>query len=228
MSYRYETHMHTAEGSRCARAPAADSVRYYRDMGFDGICVTDHFLTGNTTVPKELGWRRRVEMFCRGWENAVEEGEKCGLKVFFGWEHADKGTDFLTYGLDKAWLLENEGVERMSLTDYLEFVRREGAFVAHAHPFREDFYIPVLQLLPRQVDAVEIINANRRDFENERAAEYARNYALPVLAGSDNHSAAAQKRLCGIETDEPIADAAAFVQVLRSGAYRIFDTGKQG
>ena len=166
-------------------------------------------------------------MFCRGFELAAEAGEKLGLKVFFGWEYADQGSDFLTYGLDKAWLLEMEGLLSMSITDYLNFVRREGAFVVHAHPFREDFYIPRIQLMPRQVDAVEAVNANRKDFENERAAEYARNYGLPVINGSDNHHAVKQKRLCGIETEAPIDDTAAFVQVLRSGAYRCFDTGKE-
>ncbi len=224
MSYRYETHMHTAEGSRCARATAEEQVRFYKDMGFDGICVTDHFLGGNTTVPPELSWKRKIEMFCAAYEMAAEAGAKLGLKVFFGWEYADKGTDFLTYGLTKEWLLENEGLLQMSITNYLDYVRREGAFVAHAHPFREDFYIPCIQLMPRQVDAVEIVNANRKDFENYRAAEYARNYGLPALAGSDNHTAEKQKRLCGIETDTPIADGADFLRVLRSGEYRIFDT----
>ncbi len=227
MSCRYETHMHTAEASRCARASAEEQVRFYKDMGFDGICVTDHFLGGNTTVPPELPWKLKIERFCRGWELAAEAGEKLGLKVFFGWEYADQGSDFLTYGLDKAWLLEMEDFIRMSITDYLDFVRREGAWVVHAHPFREDFYIPRIQLMPRQVDAVEVLNANRKDFENERAAEYARNYGLPALAGSDNHHAGKQKRLCGIETDEPIADGADFLRVLRSGKYRIFDTGKE-
>ena len=229
MSYRYETHMHTAECSRCARASAAEQVHFYRDMGYDGICITDHFLTGNTTVPRELSWKRRVELFCRGWELAAEEGEKAGLKVFFAWEHADlgRGTDFLTYGLDKAWLLENEGITDMNIKDYLDFVRREGAFVVHAHPFREDFYIPCIQLMPRQVDAVEILNANRKDAENERAAYYAESYGLPAIAGSDNHTAEKQKRLCGIETEKPIEDMVGFVSVLRSGSFRIFDTREE-
>ncbi len=226
MSYRYEPHMHTAECSRCARATAAEQVRFYKDMGYDGICITDHFLGGNTTVPAELSWRRKIDMFCRGWELAAEEGEKVGLKVFFAWEYADKGkgTDFLTYGLDKAWLLENEGIVEMSVNAYLDFVRREGAFVAHAHPFREDFYIPFIQLMPRQVDAVETINANRKDQENERAAWYAQSYGLPAIAGSDNHTAGGQKRLCGIETDAPVEDMAGFTALLRSGNYRLFDT----
>ncbi len=226
MKYRYETHMHTAEGSRCARATAEEQVRFYKDQGFDGICVTDHFLGGNTTVPPELCWPKKIEMYCHSYELAAEAGEKLGLKVFFGWEYADQGSDFLTYGLDKAWLLEMEGLLSMTITDYLDFVRSQGAFVVHAHPFREDFYIPRIQLMPRQVDAVETVNAGRKDFENERAAEYARNYGLPAIYGSDNHHASKQKRLCGIETETPITDGADFLRVLKSGAYSCFDTGK--
>ena len=64
MSYRYETHMHTAECSRCARATAEEQVRFYKGMGFDGICVTDHFLGGNTPAPPELSWRKKIELFC--------------------------------------------------------------------------------------------------------------------------------------------------------------------
>lgn len=226
MKYRYETHMHTAEGSRCARAFAEEQVRFYKEQGYSGICITDHFLGGNTTVPAELNWKKKIEMFCEGWEKAKELGDKLGLQVFFGWEFANEGTDFLTYGLDKAWLLENDNIDKMSISNYLEYVRRQGAFVAHAHPFREDFYIPRIQLMPRQVDAVEIINANRKDFENELAAQYAKNYGLPALAGSDNHTAGKQKRLAGIETDEPIRDDADFLRVLKSGAYSIFDTAQ--
>jgi len=115
----------------------------------------------------------------------------------------------------------------MSITDYLDFVRSQGAFVAHAHPFREDFYIPRIQLMPRQVDAVEAVNANRKDFENERAAEYARNYGIPVIYGSDNHHAGKQKRLCGIETETPIRSGKDFLRVLKSGEYSCFDTAAE-
>ena len=224
MSYRYETHCHSAESSRCARATAEDQVRFYLDQGFDGLFITDHFLGGNTTAPAALSPRRQLEIFLRGYDRAREAGEKLGLKVFFGWEFAHLGCDFLTYGLSRQWLLENEGLEKMDIGAYLDYVRREGAYVVHAHPFREDFYIPYIQLLPRRVDAVEILNANRKEFENRMAALYAENYGLPALAGSDNHHAAGQKRLCGIETEEPLQSEQDFIRLLRSGEYRIFDT----
>lgn len=228
MSYLYETHCHTRESSRCGKAAAEETVRFYKDQGYDGIFVTDHFLGGNTTAPAELSWRRRIDIFCGGWAAAREAGEKLGLKIFFGWEFANRGTDFLTYGLDRAWLLDNENLDKMDIGDYLRYVRGQGAYVVHAHPFREDFYIPCIQLMPRLVDAVEVVNANRKEFENARAAEYAQNYGLPVFAGSDNHDAGRQKRLCGVETDAPLSSEADLIAALRAGAYRIFDRPNRG
>ena len=227
MSWRYETHCHTGEASRCARVPAEEQVRYYHSLGFDGIIITDHFLGGNTTAPAQLGWKRRIEILCSGYKNARAEGKRLGLKVFFGWEFAHLGCDFLTYGLSPEWLLENENLDQMPIVDYLQYVRREGALVIHAHPFREAPYIPYIQLLPRQVDGVEILNACRKDFENERAAEYARAYGLPVFAGGDNHSAAKQTRLCGIETEEPLESIRDFIRVFRAGEYRMFDSREE-
>lgn len=224
MSYRYETHCHTREASRCGRASGAEEVRFYRSMGFDGIIITDHFLGGNTTAPAQLGWKRKIEILCSGYRNALEEGQKLGLKVFFGWEFAHQGCDFLTYGLSPEWLLENEDLDKVPINEYLRYVRAEGALVIHAHPFREAMYIPAIQLFPRLVDGVEIINSNRTDFENERAAEYARAYGLPVFAGGDNHSADKQKRLSGLETERPLEDIGDFIRCFRAGEYRLFDT----
>ncbi len=223
MSYRYETHCHTRESSRCGKASGAEQARFYHSLGYDGIIVTDHFLGGNTTAPAFLGWRRRVEILCSGYYRTLEEGQKLGLKVFFGWEFAHLGCDFLTYGLSPEWLLENEDLDKLPIGEYLAYVRREGALVIHAHPFREAPYIPYIQLLPRQVDGVEIPKACRTENENERAAEYAKNYGLPVFAGGDNHTAAAQKRLCGIDTPEPIDSLQDFIRLFRTGSFTLFD-----
>lgn len=222
MQYLYETHMHTSQVSRCAGAPAEEQVRFYKSKGFDAVIITDHFLGGNTTVPESLPWNERIELFCRGYELAAEEGKKIGLKVFFGWEFAHLGCDFLTYGLDKQWLLAHPDIEKLDINSYLDLVRSEGAYVVHAHPFREDFYIPYIQLLPRKVDAVEVLNAGRKDFENERAAEYAKNYGLRVSAGSDNHVAGRQKRLCGIATERELNSLADITDAIKTGKCELF------
>ena len=52
-------------------------VRFYRYL------CNRPLLNGNTTVPKDPPWEIKVELFCRGFENAYEEGRKIGLDVFF-------------------------------------------------------------------------------------------------------------------------------------------------
>lgn len=222
--YKYETHLHTSEVSACARASAAEQVEFYAESGYAGIIVTDHFLNGNTTVPREgLTWKEKIEKFCEGYANALREGKKVGLDVFFGWEASYGGTDFLTYGLSPSWLLRNEHIMDMPYWDYLDYVRDEGGLVVHAHPFREAAYIKGgIKLMPRKVDVIEIINANRTEFENRMAKEFAKNYGLAPFAGSDNHSAYAQKKLAGIKTKERIENIIDFIDIIQCGEYKIF------
>ncbi len=223
---RYETHCHTAESSACASAPAVKQVQFYRSRGFRGIIVTDHFLNGNTTAPAELPWEERVEILCSGYENAKKEGDRIGLDVFFGWEYGHYGADFLTYGLDKAWLLKHPEVMELHPNDYFDLVRKEGGFVSHAHPFREDWYIDMIRLFPRKCDGCEVINSCRKPLENEMARIYADKYGMIYTAGSDNHHAN-QSRLSGIETDETVRDIHHFIGILKAGNYRIFDENDQ-
>lgn len=216
-------HLHTSEISRCASILAKEQIRTYKNQGFTGVCVTDHFLNGNTSVPRELSWKERITLFCKGFEAAKKEGEKCGVDVFFGWEYSYRGTDFLTYGLDKEWLLAHPEIMQMNTKDYCDFVRGQGGFVVQAHPFREARYIEMIRLLPRQVDGVEVLNANRTDFENERADEYADNYNLIKLAGSDNHTGR-QPRLCGISSDIKFSSIQELISAVKSGKTSLFIT----
>ncbi len=57
--FKYETHTHTSEVSKCSRITAVELVRFYKRCGFSGICITDHFLNGNTLVPKQLPWAEK-------------------------------------------------------------------------------------------------------------------------------------------------------------------------
>ncbi len=222
--YKYETHLHTAEVSACARARAEEQVSFYAELGYSGIIVTDHFLNGNTTVKKEgLSWKEQIERFCEGYLSALAAGKKLGIDVFFGWEYTFLGTDFLTYGLSPSWLLNNPQIMDMLHWDYCNFVRDEGGMIIHAHPFREAGYIKEIRLIPRNVDGVEILNANRTDFENGQAKQYAEAYGLIKTAGTDNHIAYMQKKLAGIKTKEKINSIQEFIDIIKQGKYKIFN-----
>ncbi len=214
--FLYETHAHTEEGSKCASISARDLVRFYRDRGVKGICITDHFFNGNSAVPANLPWAEKVNLLCLGYEHAAEEGARIGIDVFLGWEYSLFGTDFLTYGLDKAWLLRHPELLELSVNDYCALARKDGALIIHAHPFREAWYIDMIRLVPRSVDGVEVVNANRTEFENARAEEYAANYGLLRIGGSDNHTGP-QPQLAGIGVDRPLKDVQDMIAAIRSG-----------
>lgn len=74
MSYLYEVHLHTNAASACARSAGSEYISYYKNLGYDGIIVTDHFFNGNCCVPKDLPWDERVDIFCSGYEDARAEG----------------------------------------------------------------------------------------------------------------------------------------------------------
>lgn len=180
-------HAHTSEASQCSQISAELLVDFYKKAGYTGLVITDHFFNGNTAVPKDLPWKERVDLFTKGYENALKRGKEVGLDVFFGFEISMLGTDFLIYDIDKNWLLEHEDCDKMRVGDFCDIVHESGGFVVQAHPFRELSYIEMIRLIPRKVDAVEIINSCNTDFENRMADNYADNYSLHKFCGSDNH-----------------------------------------
>lgn len=188
MIYKYETHLHTREASACASASGAEQARRYKELGYDGIMVTDHFFNGNTAIREYKDWEDRVRQYCAGYRNAKEEGDKLGLKVFFGIEYTYFGADLLTYGIDEQWLLNNPDVLKISVFEFCNRVHAYGGFIVHAHPFREADYLFDIKLLPQWVDAVEVYNVgNRNRVYDERALWYADQFGLPHTAGTDNH-----------------------------------------
>ena len=214
MEYYYEPHVHTSEGSKCAGTSGAEFARFFKARGYAGIMVTDHFFNGNTTVPRELTWSRRVQAFCAGYEAAHREGAESGLDVWFGWEYACGWAHFLTYGLSKEWLLSNPDVLAWDLIKYCERVHSDGGIIVHAHPFREG--VGVVQLIPGYVDAVEVANGGRSEQENRHALDFAISHGLVQTAGSDIH-AISQKRLCGVVTCRRLTGPEDYLGGLQSG-----------
>ncbi len=216
ISYLYDPHIHTSVGSKCSRVLPEEAVHRFKKMGYTGIFITDHFFNNaSTTVPyRDIPWEDAVEQYCIPYQRAKAEGEKVGLDVFFGFENSYQGNDILTFGLGKDWLKAHPEILDLSIREYCEFARSEGGLVVHAHPFREAGYIDLIRLMPRSVDAVEILNGTCSDFQNDRAAEYARNYDLAVIGGSDYHKA--KPLLCACSSPVRFREVSDFCDAVRS------------
>ena len=220
--YRYETHLHTYPVSRCAQAGVEESLRLYKELGYDGVFLTNHFLDGNINVDEDLPYAQKIEFYFSDYEQGQEIGKEMGIKVFCGVELSYKATDFLIYGLDKAWYLAHPEIIDMEKHDELLLMQRSGALVIQAHPFREPGCLNHVRLYPRNVHGVEVMNANRSSFENKLAAQYAESYCLLPFAGSDNHFGYKAKALAGMESQTPITDERDFVQKVLQGKMKPF------
>lgn len=203
MPYRYETHMHTRQGSACGVSSGAEQARFYRDLGYTGIFVTDHFTGGNTAVPRDLPWRERVDWFCSGYEDALAEGQRIGLDVFFAWEQNFDGDEYLIYGPDKAWLLAHPDIEHWTRKKQLEEIHRAGGAVIQAHPFRDRDYIKYILLSPKYCDGIEVANTFNHRYCDACARRYAEEFGFLTTAGSDNHKWEKMDPalVMGVETD---------------------------
>ena len=217
MSYLYETHMHTCQSSACGVSTGKEHVRRYRDLGFTGIIITDHFFGGNCAVPRHLPWREKVRLFCRGYEDAREEGEKVGLDVFFGWEQGYGDDEYLVYGLDREWLDLHPEIERCSRRRQLELVHEGGGCVIQAHPFRMRNYMRYIRLGLAYCDGAEVANAGNHQVNDTYAYHYATEFGLVMTAGSDNHNSAkvgSREDLFGVSLDRRLTSIGDYVQLI--------------
>lgn len=220
--YRYETHLHTYPVSACARTGVRETLEAYRDRGYDGVFLTNHFLDGNINMDRTHSYEERLNFYFNDYEQALVIGREIGLKVFLAVEITYGGTDFLVYGLDKAWFLAHPEIDTMDIRGKLELYRANGAFIIQAHPFREANYIDHIRLYPQDVDAIETLNAGRTDLANHLAAVYAEGYGFPVTAGTDNHVGDQAKRFAGMESDTPIESEADYCARVKAGTMRFF------
>jgi hypothetical protein len=227
MSYLYETHLHTCQSSNCGISRGREYIARYRDLGYTGIIVTDHFFRGNCAVDRNLPWRRWVDEFCRGYEDALNEGLRQGLDVFFAWEESYSGDDYLVYGLDRDWLYGHPECRSWTRRQQFEAVDKAGGCVVQAHPFRQHYYISRIILSAGCVHGVEAANAgNDEDSYDALARRYGERLGLAMTAGSDIHNAdlAVEGLSYGVILEEKIntpGDYARAVRTNRIGSLRM-------
>lgn len=222
MYYKYETHLHTAQVSKCASSTAEEMVAAFKAAGYAGLTVTDHFITENPEDYEGLSWEEKVAAFCRGYDIARGEGERIGLQVFFGWEMPSypRCEDYLVYGLGRDFLLAHPELPALPIGEASSLCRDNGGLVVRAHPYREAHYIAKPALVdPGIIDGIEVNNGCSDDPDNfnERAWAYAREHAgLIRTAGTDIHETKFAG-VSGMAFPYPLRDAAHFVQALRAG-----------
>ena len=220
--FYYETHLHTSPVSKCARAGVEESLRFYKELGYDGVFITNHFLDGNIGGDRSAPYEEQIQFYFSDYEQAVALGKKLGIKVFCGVEISYGGTDFLIYGLDKQWYLAHPEIMGMKKSDELRFLMESGALVIQAHPYRDSSYIDHIRLFPQCVHGAEVMNTSRPEQEQVIAQLYVKHYNLIPFAGSDNHTGPRRSRLSGMCCPDAVESERDFVSKVLGGEMEIF------
>lgn len=186
MKYKYELHCHTKGGSRqCGRTEPKEIVKLYKEQGYSGIVVTDHYspLTFNLTHgyfnPKKF-----IDCYINPYYD-MKQYEDDGFSVMFGMElrHYATGNDYLIYGVDESWLKEQGNLLALWEKDMYSLMHKQGYLVYQAHPFRP--YIT--RCNPKYIDGVEVYNGKTDRASNQKAYEWAKKNGKLMVSGSDFH-----------------------------------------
>ena len=224
--YKYELHAHTSECDRDAMLSARELVHLYKDVGYDGMVVTDHYIERFYTrwFPEDvkgLTHEQQVTRWLKGFRTAREEGEKIGFTVLPGAEvRFDNGpNDYLLYGLHEDFFYTVPRLNELENINALLELMPTDACVVHAHPFRDNM---IVTTPPAGLFGMEVFNGGTDPFRNDLARQFASHYNLATTSGSDIHS---MTRLAkgGIETVHRIKTPEDLSSVLRSGEYSLIE-----
>lgn len=223
--YKYELHSHTSECDRDADLSARELVHLYKEAGYDGMVITDHYIERfyRLWFPEEvqgLTHEQQVTRWLKGFRTAREEGEKVGFTVLPGAEvrFDDYPNDYLLYGLHEEFFYTVPRLNELKNVDELLALMPEGVCVVHAHPFRDGMAVAT----PRGLFGIEAYNGGTDKFRNELARRFACHYGLSMTSGSDIHDTG---RLAkgGIMTERRIRTPEDLISVLRSGEYTLIE-----
>lgn len=211
--FKIDMHVHTAEVSPCGKVAAAEVVRLYKEAGYDGIVITDHYYDGFFEEFQGLPWEEQIEHYLAGYREALRVGRRIGLQVILGMElrFTENANDYLVYGIDEDFLRSLPRLFEYNLTQLQHFKKDQDILIYQAHPFRRG----IVAADPLLLDGIEVFNGNpRHDSRNDLAHQYALQNNLKMISGSDFHQKEDLAR-GGIGIPEKAATPAELVNILK-------------
>jgi predicted metal-dependent phosphoesterase TrpH len=195
---KFDHHIHTARHSPDSSIDPYELVERARQIGLDGVVITEHDYQWQEDELSELAARAAP------------------LRVFSGAEVSAREGHFLVYGLES--LAEVE--PGITLAELLRVVRAREAAIVAAHPFRWDqpFEAIVAEHGPA-FDALELVSKNVTPETRRRTEALLRRHAMGATGSSDAHEI--QSLGCYFtEFDRPIATIGDFAAALRARSGR--------
>lgn len=215
---KIEMHVHTSEGSPCAKADAESIMKAYAESGYDALVITNHF---DSVLLNEFGKtdEEKIERYLLGYRKAKAAEEKYGIQVMLGVEIRlePNEEDFLIYGIDEDFLFQHPDLCFLSQEEIYHLCHSCGALFYQAHPFRE----PCVPRDPEFLDGVEYNQRPNSGNHNEKLDEWRKAYPeLKLVSGSDCHDLD-QVGFGGIETEKDVHNIKEVVALMKEEKIRL-------
>jgi predicted metal-dependent phosphoesterase TrpH len=181
--FTVDLHLHTNRGSADSNLAPRDLVERARAIGIGAVCITEHDTMWELGEVAEMA-RAAGVLFLRGMEVTTDMGHigVFGFDAYLGGIY--KLSELRRVANEKGALLIANHPFRYKLDARFSFINADQEPIDPAHPERA----ANLEIF-RMVDAIEALNGACSEEENVFALKVAESIGLPVVAGSDSHSA---------------------------------------
>lgn len=229
--YRIEMHAHTSPHSTCGELSPEEVVSLYAKKGYDGICITNHFMGYCPWMEKDYMQgntkEEKLAYYLSGFEAAKAAGEKFGIRVYLGVEirfSRENNNDYLIYGADKEVVSLCYDHLDGTVEAFRNNVALDKSVFVQAHPFRDGMESVSAELL----DGVETFNMHPG--HNSRigfSARFAKENNIKIkTAGSDfHHRDRSHEAVSALRTKLLPKDSFELAKILKSGDY-LFEIGE--
>lgn len=212
--YRTELHAHTKPVSPCSDIPPEAMIELYKNLGYDAITITNHFMIHNANQNRE----DFIKSYIRDFEKTYELGKKVGMNVLLGAEirFTENDNDYLLYGLTIETLEEIYDLLSLGLENFRKNHPMRNSLFIQAHPFRNG----MTEINPYLLDGIEVFNLHPG--HNSRvavASAYAKEKGKSIItAGTDFHHFG-HEGMAALRTKTLPSDSFELAQLLKNRDY---------
>lgn len=201
-----DMHLHTAEYSPDSGLWIADAIARAKQLGLDGLCVTDH--GGEQTMRKD----------------AARLTEKHQILILVGAEITSHEGDLLVYSCPDF----PKNLKHPTCAEVIKLTTALGGVVVPAHPFRWcGLGIGSLVENISGISGIETFNGKAALSENNRALSVAKNRKIASLGGSDAHDLSSVGT-CATRFDAPVrSDSDLAEAILKCACNAVLWNGKE-
>lgn len=216
-NYLFDMHIHTKESSSCGRVCAEDIVKRYKELGYDGLCITDHYTDAQFRRHGST-YEEQVQGYLAGYR-AAKKFEDENFHIILGMElrFLENDNDYLVYGFDEDFVLNNNLTQYKNPEEFRPVIEENNLIMFQAHPFRVNMTV----IDPELVDGIEVYNGHGdHNSSNDVAYKWAKKYNKRMLSGSDFHGNITMEP-GGVYFEEYLSDSKQVAKALKEEKYSL-------